>query len=84
MPTSVKVRGWLEVLPAFHGMRKGQLFQREEVGVGHMLSQRNGRRKAGQKNIPRCSLHACQLILSHSEPMENTKNYTPRYTLPRM
>ena len=64
-------------------MRKWKLSQRKEVGVGCVLCQKNEGREAGQKNIPGASPHAYCLILSHSELMENTKNYIHRYTLPR-
>ena len=69
------------VLPEFHGMRKGLLAQREEMGVGHIVYQKSGEREARRKNIPQCSLYACCLILSHCEPVENTELLC---TLPRV
>lgn len=62
-------RGWLEILPKFHGMRKAPLSQRKEVVVGHVLYQNKMEEgtkwRKGQKIRTKntgSSLHACCLF----------------------
>lgn len=67
-------RGWLGVLSEFYATRKGPLSHRKEVRMGACIIPEKRKKEGWTGKHTRSSLHTCCLILSHSEPMENTRN----------
>lgn len=74
MPTATVGVGWKSYQNFMEWGRK--LSQRKEVVLGHVFYQ--NKMEEGRLNRKYWELPTCLLsVLSHSQPMENTKNYIP-------